>query len=143
MPEKQEATPRRGSRKSTAFFLIATGILTLAALVVGVSDNPPGIALLYSAGLMSVLAIAHRWRQPRRFGILFLGAIVSFFIMAMLHNFAEVGADRISHLPGLAVVLSGISVIGFVAAVIVCPMAGAVGAVGMVATAGRQLRKGA
>ncbi|MBT8396091.1 MAG: hypothetical protein HKO65_03800 [Gemmatimonadetes bacterium] len=128
--------------KSTVYFLLAAGILTLAASLVGISDSPPGIALLYGAGLMSVLAVVHRWKQPKRFGILFLGSVAAFFIMVIVHNFAEVGADRISHLPALAVVLSGLSVVGFVIAVIVCPMAGVVGALGWVATAGRQIRNG-
>lgn len=141
MAGNEQATSRRGLTRSTVYFLIAAGVLTLGALSVGISDNPPGIALLYGAGLMAVLAVAHRWRQPKHFGVLFVGAIVSFFVMAMIHNFAEVGADRIAHLPNLAIVLSGLSVVGFIAAVIVCPMAGAVGAVGWVATAGRHLRK--
>jgi hypothetical protein len=122
---------------STLLLLGATLILAIAASLVGISDNPPGIALLYGAGLTFALAIAHRWASPKKFGLLFLGSLVGFFIMVVIHNFAEVGAHRISNLPVLAFLLSAISVIGFIAAVIICPMTGLVGAIGWIATLGK------
>jgi len=121
-------------RKTTLWFLMAAVVLTGAASLVGIADNLPGIALLYSAGLALVLAVAHRWKSPHRFGFLILGAVVGFILMVVVHNFAEVGADRLSHLPALAFILSAFSVVGFILAVIVCPVAGAVGALGFVAT---------
>jgi hypothetical protein len=60
---------------------------------------------------------------------------VGFFLMAVIHNFAEVGAERIPNLPVLAFLLTAISVVGFMAAVIVCPAAWVVGFLGWVATA--------
>jgi hypothetical protein len=121
-------------RWSTLGFLGATAVLTLAAFLVGVDDNPPGIFLLYAAGACLVLALAHRWRTPSRFGLLLGGSIVGFFIMVMVHNFAEVGAEQIAHLPALALALSAISVVGFFLAVIVCPAAAAVGLIGLSAS---------
>jgi hypothetical protein len=116
----------------------ATFVLVFAAFAVGISDNPPGIALLYGAGLTGVLVVTHRWRNPHNFGYLLLTAIVGFFLMVLIHNFAEVGAERISHLPVLALPLTAISVVGFVAAVILCPAAGVVGFLGWIATVGRR-----
>ena len=118
--------------RSTIWFLIAAVILTIAASLVGIADNLPGIALLYSAGLALVLAVSHRWKRPDRFGFLFLAAVVGFFVMVVVHNFAEVGADRLSHLPALALLLSAFSVVGFITAVIICPVAGVVGVLGFV-----------
>jgi len=113
-------------------------VLTAAALLVGITDNPPGIALLYGAGLTLVLTVTHRWKSRRSYGLLILGAVVGFFILAAIHNFAEVGAERIAHIPVIPLILSAISVVGFLAALIVCPVACLVGAVGWVAT----LKKG-
>jgi len=101
---------------------------------VGISDNLPGIALLYGAGLTLVLAVTHRWKNPRKYGLLLLGGVVGFFVLAAIHNFAEVGADRIAPVPVIPMILSAISVVGFLAALIVCPMACLVGAVGGVVT---------
>jgi hypothetical protein len=116
----------------------ATLILVVAAFAVGISDNPPGIVLLYGAGMTAVLTLAHGWRSPEKFGYLLLGSILGFFVMAVIHNFAEVGAERISHLPVLAFLLTVVSVVGFFAAVIVCPAAGVVGFLGWVATVVRK-----
>jgi hypothetical protein len=104
------------------------------ASLVGISDNPPGIALLYAAGVCLVLAVAHRWRSPRKFGLLMGGSVIAFFVMVVIHNFAEVGAERIAHLPAIAVPLSAISVLGFILAVIICPAAVAIGLIGMSTT---------
>ena len=57
-------------------------ILIIAASIVTIADNPPGIALLY-AGIMSLfLAFIHPWKDPRNYGYLagicggIIGAIV-------------------------------------------------------------------
>lgn len=133
MSDKQPTPPRAG--RTTIGLLAAAAALTVAALGVGVSDNPPGIALLYGAGLTLVLAFSHRWRNPRSFVILLLVSVAGFFLTAVIHNFAEVGAQRIPDLPALAAILSGISVVGFILAVVICPAGCVVGAVGGLVTA--------
>jgi hypothetical protein len=143
MNAREQAIGPLAYNRLTLVFLAATVVLIIAALLVGISDNPPGILLLYGAGLALVLAVTHRWRSPRKFGFLFLGAAVGFFITVAIHNFAEVGAERISNLPLLAYPLSAVSVAGFILAVIVCPAAAAVGALGWITTVvrgGREAR---
>lgn len=122
-------------RNTTVLLLGATGVLIAAASAVGISDNPPGIALLYGSSLTLVLAVAHRWRSPKKFGLLLMGAIIGFVVMVAVHNFAEVGAERVADIPVLPLLLTVISVIGFLTALFICPAAGIVGAVGWVATA--------
>ena len=130
MSKQSQLFSRFKPRGSTLGFLGATALLTLAASLVGISDNPPGILLLYGAGICLVLAMAHRWRSPTKFGYLLGGSVVGFFIMVVIHNFAEVGAEQIAHLPAIALFLSAISVVGFITAVILCPAAVAVGLIG-------------
>lgn len=134
MPKQSQLFSRLKPRGSTLGFLGATAILTLGASLVGISDNLPGILLLYGAGICLVLAITHRWRSPNKFGFLLGGSIIGFFIMVVVHNFAEVGAERIAHLPAMALFLSAISVVGFITAVILCPAAVAVGLIGFSAS---------
>ncbi len=138
MVTEGESSGRRSFRRSTRALLAATVALVLAASLVGIADNLPGITLLYGAGMTGVLAVAHRWRSPDKFVYLLIAAIVGFFVTAVAHNFAEVGAERIAHLPVLAFLLTTVSVTGFFAAVIVCPAAGVVGLVGWMATMGRK-----
>lgn len=135
MPDRIGSNP--GTRTTTLWLLGAAVILAAAALLVGISDNPPGIVLLYLAGLAMVLAGTHRWRSRKKFGLLFIGAVIGFFVLGVVHNFAEVGAHRIADLPVIPLILSGISVAGFLAALILCPMAGLVGALGWVVNPGR------
>lgn len=125
--------PRTAPRKITFWLLGGTVGLTAAASVVGISDNLPGILLLYCAGLTLVLAETHRWRSSKKFGRLFLWALVGFFILVMVHNFTEVGAERIGHIPVLSWPLMVVAVASFLTAIIVCPMACLVGAVGWAA----------
>lgn len=138
MTKEQESPGRLLVNRSTWYFLATTLVLVIAASLLGIADNPPGIILLYGAGITAVLAVAHRWRTPTSFGYLFSASIVGFVVMVVVHNFAEVGADRIAHLPVLAFPLAAIGVIGFLAAVILCPAAGIVGLIGWMATARRK-----
>jgi hypothetical protein len=143
MTADEESPARFKLRRSTLWFLGATVFLIVAASLVGIADNPPGVALLYGAGLTGVLTVSHRWKTPRKFGFLMLGAVLGFFIMVVVHNFAEVGAETIPHLPVLAFLLSALSIIGFIVAVIICPVAGLVGLFGWMATSGRKVEEGA
>lgn len=138
MPERTGLSARQ--RTVTLGLLGATAVLTAAALLVGIADNLPGIALLYGAGLTLVLSVTHRWRSRKKFGRLLLGAVVGFVLLGVVHNFAEVGAHRIPHLPVISPALTGVGVVAFLAALIVCPMAGLVGAVGWVVNFNRDSR---
>jgi hypothetical protein len=142
MSSHEQASGPMGHGRLTLALLAATVVLTLGALLVGISDNPPGIVLLYGAGLAMVLAVTHGWRNPTRFLYLLLGAVVGFFVLVAVHNFAEVGAERLAHLPVLAYPLAAVSVAGFILALIVCPAAALVGALGWITTGVRRLREG-
>jgi hypothetical protein len=126
---------------ATLALLVLTAALTVMAAVVGVADNPPGIALLYAGGVTLILAGTHRWRSPKRFGTLLVVSAVGFVLNVLVHNFSEVGAEMIAHLPVLASMLMGISIVTFFLAVIVCPVGGLVGAVGGIVTSVIRLRR--
>ena len=67
--------------------LVAIGCVALAgALLVGISDNPPGLALLYGAAICLILAAVCRWRRPKSFLLLFALSGVGFVVFAVLHN---------------------------------------------------------
>jgi hypothetical protein len=117
-------------RHLTAGFVVTGCVLAAAALLVGISDNPPGIALCYAASIAGVLAIAHRWRRPRRFLLLAAGALAGGVILAVLHNFPEVLGERMAEVPVVGSALGFIGAVFFLLALLVAPAAIAVGLVG-------------
>jgi hypothetical protein len=132
------ATPR--NRRTTVVFLAIAAVLAAAAGVVGISDNPPGILLAYGAAAALVVAFVHPWRTSRQFRYFFYTSFVGFFVLVVVHNVFEVVAGRMGG-PGFVVaVLQGIQVAAFLIAILICPPALVIGAVGGVAMAIRNRR---
>lgn len=105
-------------RKHTTLFLIAIGVLgVIFALVFGVHDVLPGQLLLWTASIALVLAVAHSWRETKRFvALLFIsvGGMFSLgFLAHVLGALAEVSAD----LAPVSRVLGFLAVLLFAAAV--------------------------
>ena len=133
------STPR--NRKVTVVFLAIAAALAAAAGLVGISDNPPGILLAYGAAAALVLAFVHPWRTSRQFRYLLYGSFLGFLVFAVAHNLFEVVAGKMGG-PGFVVaVLQGIQVAAFLIAVLVCPPALVIGAVGAVVMAIRNRRR--
>lgn len=133
------SSPR--NRRVTVVFLVIAGVLAAAAGVVGISDNPPGILLAYGAAAALVLAAVHPWRASRQFRYFFYMSFVGFALLVVVHNVFEVVAGRMGG-PGLVVaVLQSLQVAAFLVAVLICPPALVIGAVGAVVMAVRSRRR--
>ena len=73
--------------KTAQWILIAAGVLSGAiAFVIGVSDNLPGIILLYVGLTCLAGAWVWTWPSPRDFWILLLVSLVAFLVGVVLHN---------------------------------------------------------
>ena len=72
------STPANPTR--TLILLAACALLAIAAVVIGIDDNPPGGALALLAAIAFVLAFAHPWRRTRNFLFLFLASILGFIL---------------------------------------------------------------
>jgi hypothetical protein len=120
------------SPSSPTFTLIVLGIVGVAAgLIIGIDDNLPGVAVLYGGLVCWALAVVHRWRKPRSFLWLTLGALGCFVVFAVLHNvFHGVGEAVADHsiLKGLFTV---VGVGSFLLAVLVAPPVLVVGLIGL------------
>lgn len=125
---------RRGIKLT---FLGTAAIALVAALLVGVADNPPGLALVYIAVTAFILAWVHSWRTIRHFLILLVVSLVGFPVAVVLHNLFYALAQLASGFVGLAQVLGVLDATFFVVAVLVCPPGAVVGAVGAAALAVR------
>ncbi len=133
------ATPH--NRVVTVVYLAIAGGLAIAAGVVGISDNPPGILLAYGAAAALVLAFVHPWRTSRQFRYLLYGSFLGFLVFAIAHNLFEVVAGRMGGPGFLVAILQGIQVAAFLIAILICPPALAIGTVGAVLMAIRNHRR--
>jgi hypothetical protein len=123
-------------RRWTTLLFLAIGALALvAALLVGINDNPPGLILIYTAVTAFLLAWVHPWRSVKRFLILLGASLLGFPVAAVLHNLFYALAELAAEFVGLAQVLGFLDGVFFLIGVLVCPPGILVGAVGAAATA--------
>jgi hypothetical protein len=109
--------------------LVVCGVFAFGASILGIEDNPPGIALAFLSTIAFILAWVHPWRTSKQFRHLSYGAGLGFVISAILHNVFEGIASEMGG-PGLVhTLLSGAGVAFFFIA-LVCPIGLLVGLVG-------------
>jgi hypothetical protein len=124
------ATPQ--NRRITLLLTMTAGILVLAALLVGVSDNPPGIVLVLLAAMALVAAAVHPWRAPKPFVVLLVTSILGFVVLVVLHNLLDGVAGLMSDGNVLRFLVQGVGVAAFLLAILVLPAAVLVGAGGAI-----------
>ena len=140
---KQSLSQKAGNRDRRAtLVLIAMGCGFLAAaLLIGVNDNPPGLALVYLAVAAWILAFARRWRRVRSFVILLGVGLVGFLLSVILHNLLYALSELAADMVVLSRVLGFLGVVFFIFGVLVCPPGVLIGAVGSVVMAVRDRRR--
>lgn len=119
----------------TVFFVAAAVLLGTAAAIIGLGPNSAAIPLWMGASACAVLAVAHPWRQPRRWLMLGIGSLLVGLLAAIVHNFAEGGATYLPEASFLAGLLRVVGVTLFLAAILVAPAAIVVGFVGSIVAA--------
>jgi uncharacterized membrane protein (UPF0136 family) len=73
------------NRKLELILLAICGLLAIAAVVVGINDNPPGILLAFLAAAAFVLAFVHPWRTAKKFVFLILASVLGFVLFVILN----------------------------------------------------------
>lgn len=67
------------------FRLLALGVvLALAAMIVGIGDNPPGILLAYLALIAFVLAFVHPWQTRKPYLYLLCASVLALAVSGLL-----------------------------------------------------------
>ena len=129
------STPRNRYR-SLMLFLVCV-VLAFAASIVGISDNPPGIALAFLSTIAFVLMIVHPWKIAKKFRYLIYTSILGFVMAVILHNLCEGLASTMGGSGLVYSLLSGAGVAFFFIALI-CPIALLVGLFGAVIVSRRK-----
>ena len=133
----------QGRRKRKEVFILA-GIfcaLVISAIVVGVSDNIPGIVLCYLATVVLAVAATRTWRKTKRFLILVVASFIGFFVFVFLHNAFYALTILANHIVPLSHLMEAFHVVFFIIAVFLCPATFLVGAVGSIVCAITERRK--
>ena len=113
--------------------LVVIGCAALAGgLIVGISDNPPGIALVYGGIVCLILAAVCRWQRPKSFFLLFVLSALGYVVFAVLHNVLY-GIGEIVSAAWLKSLLAALHVGAFLIALLLCPAGVLVGLVGWIA----------
>ena len=81
------STPR--NRIKTLTILVVCGLSTIASVIVGINDNPPGILLALLAATAFVLAFAHPWRTVRNFLFLILASVFGAVLFVTLNIISD------------------------------------------------------
>ena len=128
------------NRKITFILAGLSAALVIGAIVVGISDNIPGIVLCLTAVILLFIAFTHSWRELKKFLILTGASLGGFFLFVLLHNVFY----------GLGVITGGIPVVSqfmefshaafFCIALFVCPPGFVVGAVASIVLGIKKLR---
>jgi len=77
-------------KRQTYIYLVLSAVSMIAALIVSIPDNPPGIILSFISSILFVLAFTHNWKKPKPYIILIISSVLGFVIFAVLHNVFEV-----------------------------------------------------
>jgi len=123
------------SNRNISFFLLAScGLLTIAAVTVGIDDNPPGILLAFLSATAFVLAFVHPWRAVKKFMFLLLASVLGFVLYILLNIILDTAAQDPATAGALQDLLQSPVVDAFsIIIAMICTAAFVVGAVGSVA----------
>jgi len=133
MVNHSELTSTKGNRKVTLFWIAICGGSLVAAFVVGISGNLPGLALCYIASVSIILAFVHSWRRVKYFSILLTASLIGFFVFVVLHNVFYGLGQLAVNINILRQLLDFLHAVFFIIATLICPAGLLVGAVGSIA----------
>ncbi len=108
-------------RTRTIIFLVICALCGIAAALVGIDDNPPGILLAFLAATAFVLAFVHPWRTARQFLFLLIASVIGLALFAILNNVIAAVAHALGTTGVLQKLLQGLAVAAFLLATLICP----------------------
>lgn len=123
-----------GKQKLSFLFIAIGAALTVAAFIAGISDNLPGILLLYTGITAVVVGFVHPWRSVKKFLILLGTSFAGFFVFVVLHNGMYAFGIKAAGIALLSRIFGIFGGIFFLIAVLLCPVGILVGSIGSIIT---------
>ena len=120
------------SRKISLVLIATSILLMIAANIVGIADNPPGIILAFISICAVITAFVHHWTKLKKFLILLIGSVVGFPVFAVLHNLFYALAEMAKDIIIVKQILEIIDVLSFLITIFICPVGIIVGATGSI-----------
>ncbi len=127
-------TSTKSNRMVTLLWCVICCGCLIAAFIVGVSDNLPGLMLCYAATISIILAFIHSWRRTKYFFILLCASLVGFVVFVVLHNVFYGLARMAADIVVLDRLLEFFHAVFFLIAILVCPAGLLIGVVGSAVT---------
>ena len=128
--------------KMTLILLASCGLLAIAAVIIGIDDNLPGILLAFLAATAFILAFVHPWRTARKFMFLLLASILGFVLFIILNIILDTVAQNPTNTGTLQDLLQSPAIDAYsIIIAMICTAAFIVGAVGSVAMFIRNRRR--
>ena len=134
-------TSTKSNRRVTLLWCVICCGSLIAAFIVGVSDNLPGLVLCYVAAISIILAFTHSWRRTKYFFILLCASLVGFVVFVVLHNVFYALGQMAADIIVLGRLLEIFHVVSFLIAIFVCPAGFLIGVVGSVVAIITHFRK--
>jgi energy-coupling factor transporter transmembrane protein EcfT len=131
-----------GNRNKTIILLAICGLLAIAAVAVGIDDNPPGVLLAFLSATAFVISFVHPWRTTKKFLFLILASLLGFILFIILNIILDTAAQNPETTGGLPDLLQSpiVNAMSIIIAMI-CAAAFIVGAVSSVAMVIRSRRR--
>ena len=135
MKNYHELTSTKSSRRVTLLWVVICCGSLMAAFILGISGNLPGLAMCYVGAISIILAFVHSWRRVKHFFILLSTSLVGFFVFVVLHNVFYGLGQMAADINILAQLLDFFHAVFFIIAALVCPAGFLIGAGGSILTA--------
>lgn len=116
----------------TLIFLAISIIFIAIAFIIGISDNPPGLLLLFLSSITLLYAFVHHWKESKKFKYLTIASIIGFIVFVILHNLFDGLSQMFSVDSLLQNFINGLGVAFFLFAIFLCPAGLIVGAWGWI-----------
>jgi hypothetical protein len=113
-------------KTTTLILLVLSVIFVVCAIIIGISDNLPGIMLCFLGCVSFILSFSYSWRKPKPYLILLIISLIGFVVLVILINIFE---GRLS-----GTLFDTVGDFTFILATMLCPIGIIIGGIGSLVT---------
>ena len=103
-------------------YILAATVLIVIAFIIGISDNLPGIILIYIGIFILVYGLTHQWKESKKFRKLLIASIIGFFVFTILHNLFYGISKEFEDVSIVRNLSNWLGAASFIISVLICPV---------------------